>query len=286
MIAVTGATGQIGGRVAELLAERGVEQRLIVRDAARAPSYDGASVGVASDYRARDEMERALSGCDTLLLVSARESPNRIEQHRTAVDAAVDAGVGRIVYVSFVNASADAEFTLVRHHWATEEHIRSTGVSFAFPRMNLFIDFLPSMVSPEGVIAGPAGNGWFAPVLRADVAAVAAAVLLSNEMDGEVFDVTGRERLTMADAAAVMSAESGKEIRFVDETREEAYASRSGYGAPDYEVEGWVTSYTAIAAGGLDVTSDAVERLLGRPPVTLAEYVRAAPGALAHVRAA
>jgi NAD(P)H dehydrogenase (quinone) len=220
VIAVSGATGQIGGRVAQLLAERGVEQRLIVRDAARAPSLEGASVGVASDYGAREEMTRALSGCDTLLLVSARESPNRIDQHRTAVDAAVDAGVERIVYVSFVNASPDAEFTLVRHHWATEQHIRSKRVRFAFPRMNLFIDFLPSMVSADGVIAGPAGDGWFAPVLRADVAAVAAEVLLSDAMDGDAFDVTGRERLTMADAAAVMAAESGKSIRFVDETLE------------------------------------------------------------------
>jgi uncharacterized protein YbjT (DUF2867 family) len=229
-------------------------------------------------------MERALAGAGTLLLVSARESPNRIEQHASAVDAAVAAGVERIVYVSFLGASPDAVFTLVRHHWATEEHIRASGVRFAFPRMSLFLDFLPAMVSPDGEIAGPAGDGRFAPVLRADVAAVAAEVLVSDAFDGQTFDVTGSERMTMADAAATMASVSGKRVLYREETLEEAYASRAGYGAPDYEVEGWVTSYTALAAGELDVVSDTVERITGRPPVTLAEYLRDRPEALGHVR--
>ena len=124
MIGVTGATGHVGGRVARQLAERGAEQRLIVRDAARAPSLPGAEVAVAAGYGDGEGMRRALEGVDTLFLVPGRESADRVEQHRSAVEAAVAAGVGRIVYLSFVGA-ADSSFTLGREHGATEEIVRA-----------------------------------------------------------------------------------------------------------------------------------------------------------------
>jgi NAD(P)H dehydrogenase (quinone) len=265
VIAVTGATGYVGGRVASLLTERGVPVRAVVRDPARAPA--GLEARVASGYGAAEEMRAALEGCSTLFLVPAEESLDRVDQHRTAVDAAVAAGVGRIVYLSFVGASADATFTLARDHWATEEHIRGSGVAFTFLRMNLYLDFLPRMVV-DGVIAGPAGDGRAAAVARDDVAEVAAAVLTGDGHDGATYDVTGREALSLADVAALLSA------RYVDETLEEARASRASYGAPDWQVEAWISTYTAIASGALSHVTDTVERLTGHPPTTLAEYVR------------
>ena len=150
--------------------------------------------------------------------------------------------------------------------------------------MNMYLDFLPGMVSADGVLAGPAGDGRFGGVLRRDVADVATEVLAADSgHDGCVHEVTGRETLTLADAAATMGRETGRRIVFRDETLEEAYASRAGL-APDWEVEGWVTSYTGIAAGELDGVSDTVRRLTGREPGTLAEWLREHPGALAHVR--
>ena len=114
LIGVTGATGIVGGHVAALLAERGVAQRLVVRDAKRAPRLAGAELRVASDYGAGDEMRAALEGVETLFLVPAREAPDRVLQHTTAVDAAVAAGVRRIVYLSFLGASPTSTFTLGR----------------------------------------------------------------------------------------------------------------------------------------------------------------------------
>ena len=275
MIAVTGATGYVGGRVARLLAERGVEQRLVVRDPSRAPELAGAEVRSASRYGAGEEMRAALQGATTLFLVPAAESADRVEQHRTAVDSAVAAGVERIVYLSFVGAGPAATFTLARHHWATEEHIRAAGVRFTFPRMNMYLDFMPRMVGPDGVIAGPAGDGRAALVARHDVADVAAAILTGEGHDGQTYDVTGREALTMTQVAAQLAELSGKPISYRAETIEEAWASRASYGAPDWEVDGWVTSYAAIAAGDLESISDTVERLAGHQPTTLAEYIRA-----------
>jgi uncharacterized protein YbjT (DUF2867 family) len=266
VIAVTGASGHVGGRVARLLSERGAPVRAIVRDPARAPA--GFDVRVASGYGAADAMRAALAGASTMFLVPAEESPDRMDQHKTAVDAAVAAGVSRIVYLSFVGASADATFTLARDHWATEEHIRASGAAFTFPRMNLYLDFLPRM-AVDGVIAGPAGEGRAAVVARDDVTDVVAALLIGEGHDGATYDVTGPEALSMADAAALLSA------RYVDESLDEAWASRASYDAPDWQIEAWISTYTAIASGVLEPVTDVVERLTGHPPMSLLDYVRA-----------
>src|SRR3954449_3590594 len=102
LIAVTGATGAVGSRGARALSERGVRQRLVVRDVARAPALDGAEVRGAAGFGAGEELRAALAGVHTLLLIPAAEAPDRVRQHTTAVDAAVAAGVRRVVYLSFL----------------------------------------------------------------------------------------------------------------------------------------------------------------------------------------
>src|SRR4051812_15092996 len=108
LIAVTGATGGIGGRVARRLAERGVPQRLVVRDAGRAPALPGVSVAVAADYGDGDAMREVLRGVSTMLLVSGSEAADRMDRHRSAIGAAVAAGVERVVYTSFLGAAPEA----------------------------------------------------------------------------------------------------------------------------------------------------------------------------------
>ncbi len=211
-IAVTGATGVVGGGVARLLSERGLATRLVVRQPARAPALAHSEVRRASSYGAGDEMRAALEGCETLCLIPAEESADRVTQHKTAVDAAVAAGVERIVYLSIVAPAPDATFTLARDHWATEQHVRAAGVAHAFARMNLYLDFVPMMVGPDGAIRGPAGDGRLAAVSRADVAAVTADVVAGDDRDGRAYDITGREAPTLAEFAATLSAVSGKRI--------------------------------------------------------------------------
>jgi len=126
VIAVTGATGALGGRVADRLAGApGVRLRLVVRDAGRAPRVPGADV-VANPggYADGAGFAAALEGVHTLYLVSAAEAEDRLSQHYTAVDAAAAAGVQRIVYTSFLEARPDSTFTLGRQHALTEERIR------------------------------------------------------------------------------------------------------------------------------------------------------------------
>lgn len=78
----------------------------------------------------------------------------------------------------------------------------------------------------------------------------------------------------MEQVAAIVSEEPGTDVTYHDETIEEAYASRQKWGAPDWQVDAWVSTYTAIAAGELERTSDAVQQLTGRAPLGLRDFVQ------------
>ena len=284
LIAVTGATGGIGSRVAKRLAAEGVRQRLIVRDPGRAPVLRGSEIGVA-EYRDGPAMRKALEGIHTMLLVSAKESVDRLDEHLTAVEAARDAGVHRVVYTSFLGAGPECTFTLARQHWATEEAIRASGMAFTFLRDSLYADFTPYMVDGDDrVIRGPAGAGRASAVARDDVASVAEAVLLAGGAhDGRSYDITGPEALSVQDIADILGDVTGKPIGYEEETVEEAFTSREKYDAPDWEVEGWVSTYTAIAAGELSLVSGDVEAVTGHPPTGLRDLMTAHPDMWAHL---
>ena len=275
-IAVTGATGKVGGEVARLLtieADGEGRLRLIVRDAARAPREPGAEIAVA-DFSDDAACRAAFADVDALLLVSAGESADRIEQHRTAITAAAEAGVGHIVYTSFLGASPSAEFTLARDHGATEQLLRDSGVAWTFLRDSFYADVLLDFAGEDRVIRGPAGVGRCAYVARADVAEVAARILRDPApWAGRALDLTGPVAVTLGEAALLMTRARGAEYEYVDETLEEARASRAPYGTPDWQVDAWISTYTAIGSGELDVVSGDVELVLGRAPRTLEETV-------------
>jgi uncharacterized protein YbjT (DUF2867 family) len=290
LIVVTGASGRVGRRLATRLAAEGAHQRLVVRSPDRAPALPGTETEVALSpgYRDVASMRAAFAGARTVFLVSGRESADRVAEHRAAVDAAVDAGVERVVYLSFMGAAPDATFTFARDHWATEEHLRASGLRFTFLRDCLYHDAVAHFVGADGVIRGPAGDGRVAAVAHDDVADVATAVLLDERAhahDGQAYDVTGPVAYTLAEAAQDLSAVSGRTITYQPETLDEAYASRAGYAAEPWEVEGWVSSYAAIATGELATTSPTVRRLSGRPAQSFAEWLTVNPDAWAHLRA-
>jgi uncharacterized protein YbjT (DUF2867 family) len=283
VIAVTGATGALGGRIARLLEERGAEQRLVVRDASRAPRLDGAEVVDGAEYHDGEAMRRAFHGADTVFLVSAKEEEDRLSLHHSAVDAAVAAGVQRIVYTSYAGAAADCAFTFGRDHFNTEEHIKSTPLAWTFLRDNIYLDYVPYFAGEDGVIRGPAGDGRVAAVARDDIAASAAEVLTGTGHEGKTYVMSGPEAFTLAEAADLVGRAAGRPVTYVDETLEEARASRAPTGAPAWEIEGWVTTYVAIAEGEWQQVSGDVELLSGRKPASLDEFLRDNPESYAHL---
>ena len=272
-VGVTGSTGRLGGRVARLLAAAGLEQRLVVRSPARAPVLPGTTVAEAS-YADRDAVRRALDGLDVVLMVSAAEAENRLDEHRAFVDAAADAGVRHLVYISFFGAAPDATFTLARDHHVTEQHIEQSGMAWTHVRDNLYAEFFPMMADDDGVIRGPADDGRVSAVAQDDVAAAVTAVLLDPAPhEGRTYSLTGPEAVTLTEVAATMTRSLGRSYTFVDETVEEAYASRASYGAPGWQLDAWVSTYTAIASGALSRGTDDVERVTGRAPLSLADVL-------------
>ncbi|QNG20849.1 NAD(P)H-binding protein [Rhodococcus triatomae] len=285
-IAVTGATGTIGGLVLRNIGHR-LPVRLVGRDPAvlapLADAYD-ATFAVAT-YEQGGALVTAFDDVDTVFFVSGRESAHRREEHRTVVESAHRAGVRRIVYLSFLGAAEDCTFTFGRDHHFTERDIRDSGLAFTFLRDSWYQSMLPAMVDDTGVIRGPAGEGRVGAVAPDDVAASASAVLASADgtHDGATYRITGPEAFTLTEAAEVLSRVTGRRIRFVDETLDEAYASRAHYGAPAFEVDGWVTSYAAVAAGELSPVSDDVARLTGNAPIGFEDYLERHPDSWARL---
>ena len=274
-IALTGATGKIGGAVARALAADGVPFRMVVRDASRAPDLPGTEVAVAS-FGDAEASRTALEGVDLLLMVSGAEAQDRLAQHRLFVGAAATAGVRHVVYTSFAGAAADATFTLGRDHWATEQAIRATSMAHTFLRDSFYLDFVEDLVGEDGVIRGPAADGAMAAVARADVARVATEVLRnpSAHLD-RTYELTGPAAITLEQAAATVSEVRGRTVTYHPETLEEAYASRAQWDPEPWQADAWVSTYTAIAEGALARVSGDVERITGRRPLTLREVLEA-----------
>ncbi|HVU15098.1 MAG TPA: SDR family oxidoreductase [Phototrophicaceae bacterium] len=284
LFGITGATGYVGGRVARRLAAQGVRQRLVVRDVSRAPQLSNASVAYASAYGDKAAMTQALRGVQILFLVSGDLAPGRENEHLAAIDAALTAGVERIVYLSFLSAANSATFTLAREHFHSEEHMRASGVRFTFLRSSLYADEAPTWFGADGVIRGPAGDGRVSWVLRDDIVDAVVAVLTSDDHDGKIYNNTGREALTLMETAALMSEFSGRRCVYHQETLDEARAWRRATGASDVEVEAWVSSYTAIATGEMSLISDDLARVSGHPQQTLRDYLRQNPDSYKHLR--
>jgi uncharacterized protein YbjT (DUF2867 family) len=274
LLGVTGATGRLGGRIARRLAAAGARQRLLVRDVSRAPDLPGAQPARAP-FAEHTAVRAALEGVPLVLMVSASESQDRLAHHRAFVDAAVAAGVEHLVYVSFSGAAADCTFTLGRDHYATEQHIRAAGLRYTFLRDNFYADFLPAMVGADGSIRGPAGEGRVAVVAQDDIADAATAVLLdpASHLD-RTYTLTGPESLSFEQIAGILTTGLGRPVSYHPETLDEAYVSRAQYGAPRWQVDAWVSTYTAIAAGEVAAVSDDIPQLTGHPATSLAELLR------------
>jgi uncharacterized protein YbjT (DUF2867 family) len=282
-IALTGTTGGVGSAVLDLV---GGSPILIGRDASKLPSGYETREAAYGDQGMTD----ALAGVDTLFFVSGRESKTRGADQLAVVDSAVSAGVHRIVYLSILARGANSTFALASDHVATEDAIRATGIAYTFLRDSLYQDFLPYMAGPDGVIRGPAGTGRVSAVARQDVAEVAAAVLRdadggATKHDGVTYELTGPEALSFVYIAERLSAASGRDITFHDETEAEAYESRAKFGAEPWQVKAWVTSYLAIAHGEMATVSDDIQRLIGRPATSFATLLAEHPETYASLLA-
>ena len=274
MIGITGVTGKLGSYVADLVDKKGIASIHLARSPERATVYASAEIRKMV-YANTPEVVEALKGIDVLLMVSARENPERVEEHTSFLDAAKLAGVQHIVYTSFYGADEKATFTLSRDHAQTEAYIKELGFTYTFLRDNFYLDFFIDIALENGEIRGPAGRGRVSAVARKDTSRVAAEILLNpKEWENQTLNLTGPEDLSMEEIVALLSKESGKTITYVDESVEEAYESRKKWPAQTWEYDAWVSTYTAIKAGEQAGVSTDVEMVLGRPAMSLIDVLK------------
>ena len=279
-IAITGASGHIGGMVAKHLSAAGLPLILPLRNPAKAPDLPDTETRLFS-YGDKALATAALAGADVLFMVSAAESPTREQEHLTLVQAAAEAGVKHIVYLSFAQAALDSTFTLARTHAVTENAIKQTAMRHTFLRDNFYSEMMATIADAGGTIAGPAADGRVACVSQHDVAQAAANIIAdiargSGRHDNRTYTLTGAQALSFAEIAATLTEITGKPHCYRNETLEEAYAARrAAYpDTPDWEIEAWVSTYTAIAKGELAAVSDDLPKLLGRAPRRFDQVVR------------
>jgi len=217
-IVVTGATGQLGRHVIEALLERNVPAADIVaagRSIEKRADFAAQGVAVrAIDYSDAASVAAALKGARRVLLISGSEVGQRVEQHRTVIEAAKAEGVELLAYTSIANADTTG-MKLAGEHKATEAILRESGVPFVLLRNGWYLENyteqLPGTLA-QGALAGSAGDGKVSGAARADYAHAAAAVLVADGQAGKVYELGGDEAFTMADLAAEISAATGKDI--------------------------------------------------------------------------
>jgi uncharacterized protein YbjT (DUF2867 family) len=265
VIAVLGATGTIGKHVSAGLAERAIPARMLIRDAGRAELPLPA---VAADLRDPTSLREALDGAEQLFLLTPRGTAQQLFE-ATAVDAAVAAGVRRVVKVSGSAPSLgpNGVSSTAIAHWRSERRIEDGGFDFCFLRPSFLMQNLLSMPIRVGLLAAPMGQAPVAMIDARDVAACAVAALLDEDTSGHGWHLTGPAPVTFKEAAATLGA------RYVNVPARLAAGALRRQGASAFEVDHAVRMATYFATGADGVPTDAVLRLTGRRPRTLDEFV-------------
>ena len=276
-IAITGATGHLGRLIIQGLKQQGRTDLVgLVRDPAKAADL-GIPTRVA-DYDRPETLGAALDGVDTLMLVSGSEIGKRAVQHRNVIEAARAAGVRRIVYTSLLHADR-SPLSLAEEHRQTETLLKNSGMAVTILRNGWYAENYTGSIPPalaNGVFYGAAGQGRIAAAARADYAAAAVAVLTAPGHDGAVYELAGSPAWTLADLAAEISRQSGREIPYVDLPEADYAKALEGAGLPGPMAAAYAGFDAGAAQGALNGDSATLERLIGRPSTPLADSVKAA----------
>ena len=279
-IAVTGATGHLGRLTVEALLRRGVPAEQIIATGRRIETLDDVSdQGVSvrrADYSDEASLRQALAGADRLLLVSGTEAGRRIKHHTNVISAAKAAGVQLIAYTSIVHAPTST-LRIGQEHRATEAALADSGVPHVLLRSSWYIDNYTVQLSDylQHGIVGAADDGRISGATRADYAEAAAAVLAEDDHAGAVYELGG-PAFTMAELAEVVSAETGKSVRYTDLSVQDYQAFLVRAGLPEPVAASIADGDRAVADGELYVDTADLEKLLGRPVTPLRTAVRAA----------
>jgi NAD(P)H dehydrogenase (quinone) len=278
MIAITGATGQLGRLVVAQLLDRVPAGEIVAAVRSPEKAADLAERGVAvrrADYDDPDTLTAAFAGVDKLLFISSSEVGQRVRQHGNVIEAAKRAGVDLVAYTSVLHAD-NSPLGLAEEHRRTEDALAASGVSYVLLRNGWYLENYGAAVPTaleHGVILGCAGDGRISAATRADFAAAGAAVMTGEDPAGRIYELAGDESFTLTELAEEISRQSGKPVTYRNLSQAEHQAALVGAGLPEPIAALLADSDAGIAQGALFDNGRALSRLIGRPTTPLAAVV-------------
>lgn len=280
MIAVTGATGQLGRIVIDALLKKVPAGEIVAAVRTPAKAADLAALGVIvrqADYGQPETLEAAFAGVDKLLLISGSEVGQREAQHKAVIEAARAAGVGFIAYTSLLHADTSPMGLGVEHR-ATEALLKASGIPFALLRNGWYSENYAASIPPalaHHAFIGAAGEGRIASAARQDYAEAAAEVMTREDQAGKVYELAGDDSYTLAQFAAEIAAQSGEKVDYVNLSQSEFAAALKNAGLPEGLAEMLADSDAGAEKGGLFDDSRQLSQLIGRPTTTWQAVIRA-----------
>ena len=281
MIAVTGATGQLGKLVIEQLLENLPAKQIVamVRDPQKARAFAAKGVQVRqADYAQPDSLAAAFDGVEKVLLISSSEIGHRVSQHQAVTDAARAAGVTLLAYTSILHADSST-LLLAKEHQPTEAAIRSSGVPFTFLRNGWYTENHTASLAiavEHGAVLGAAKDGRFATASRADYAAAAVAVLTGNGHEDKTYELGGDEPYTLTEFAAEVARQTNKPVIYKDLPRQDYAKALGGFGLPEGLANAIADADAGASRGELFTSSHDLRRLIGRATTPLQQSIAAA----------
>jgi NAD(P)H dehydrogenase (quinone) len=284
---VTGASGQMGQRVVELLLEKGAG-KIVAGTRKPEKLADLAARGVTvkkADFESPDELAAALQGVDRVLIISsdAIDKPGRrLAQHKAAVAAAIKAGVKHAVYTSMPNPET-SPVVFAPDHLGTEQALTASWMSWTVLRNCWYSDFLIPALSAavaSGTLTAATGQGGAPYVTREDCAQAAAAALASTDTSNRTWNITGPAVVTWTELAQLASELTGRPVAYVPVEAAERTAQLVAMGTPEPIAKMLVSGQVAVAQGMMGVATAVVKELTGREPVSVREFLTARRAAL------
>lgn len=280
MIAITGATGQLGRLVINALLKKVPASEIIAVVRSPEKAQDLQALGVAlrtADYNQPQTLHSAFAGVQKVLLISSSEVGQREAQHRAVIDAAKAAGVSFIAYTSLLHADI-SPLGLGVEHRATEALLQASGIPYALLRNGWYSENYAASIAPalaHHAFIGAAGDGRIASAAREDYAAAAAEVISRDDQAGKVYELAGDDSYTLAEFSAEIAHQSGEQVEYVNLPPAEFSAALIGAGLPAPLAELLADSDAGAAQGALFDDSHTLSKLIGRPTTPFAAVIKA-----------
>ena len=281
MIAITGASGQLGRLVIDNLLKKVSPQEIIavVRNPEKVKDLANRGVQIRrADYDLPETLDQAFEGVDKLLMISANEVGRRTPQHRAVINAAKRAGVKFIAYTSLLHADK-SPLPLAKEHRETEALLRESGIPFALLRNGWYTEnYIASVPAAfqHGVLLGSAGEGRISSAARSDYAEAAATVITRDDQAGRIYELAGDGAYTLAELAAETTRHSGNEVKYQNLPEAEFKAALIGVGLPEWLATLLAESDVGASKGGLFDDNRQLSQLIGRSTTPLSTLVNQA----------